>query len=102
MRASYARRRQLVIRIASETGESPVHTVPPQGAFYFFLDLHALHLSSQEISERLLEEAGVGVVSGAAFGAQGEGFIRMTIAAPELDVEAGMQAILAWAEKAGG
>jgi aspartate/methionine/tyrosine aminotransferase len=102
MRASYARRRQLVIRIAREADESPVHTMPPQGAFYFFLDLRALHLSSQEISERLLEEAGVGVVSGAAFGAQGEGFIRMTIAAPELDVEAGMRAILAWAEKAGG
>jgi aspartate/methionine/tyrosine aminotransferase len=50
----------------------------------------------------LLEEAGVGVVSGAAFGAQGEGFVRMTIAAPERDVEAGIRAILGWAEKAGG
>jgi aspartate/methionine/tyrosine aminotransferase len=102
MRASYARRRQLVLRIAREAGELPVHTVPPMGAFYFFLDLRALKISSQEICERLLEEAGVGLMPGAAFGAQGEGFVRMTIAAPEAEVEAGMKAILAWAEKVGG
>ena len=102
MRASYAKRRQLVIRIAREAGESPVHTEPPMGAFYFFLDMRALKALSHELCERLLEEAGVGLVPGAAFGAQGEGFVRMTIAAPELDVEAGMKAILNWAEKAGG
>jgi aspartate/methionine/tyrosine aminotransferase len=102
MRASYAKRRQRVIRIALEAGESPVLTKPPMGAFYFFLDMRALNRSSQEVCERLLEDAGVGVVPGAAFGAQGEGFVRMTIAAPELDVEAGMKAILGWAEKAGG
>jgi aspartate/methionine/tyrosine aminotransferase len=102
MRASYAKRRQLVIRIALEAGESPVHTEPPMGAFYFFLDMRALNMSSQEICGRLLEEAGVGLVPGAAFGAQGEGFVRMTIAAPVLEVEAGMKAILGWAEKAGG
>ncbi len=83
MRASYAQRRQVVLRVAREAGELPVHVAPPMGAFYFFLDLRALNISSQEICERLLEEAGVGVVSGAAFGAQGEGFVRMTIAAPE-------------------
>jgi aspartate/methionine/tyrosine aminotransferase len=102
MRLAYARRRQLVIKIAHEVGESPVHTVPPMGAFYFFLDLRALHSPSKEIGERLLEEAGVGLVPGSAFGAQGEGFVRMTIAAPEPDVEAGMRAILGWAEKAAG
>jgi aspartate/methionine/tyrosine aminotransferase len=63
--------------------------------------MRALKASSQKICERLLEEAGVGVVPGAAFGAQGEGFVRMTIAAPELEVEAGMKAILGWAAKAG-
>ncbi len=102
MRASYARRRELVMSVAREAGESPVHVEPPMGAFYFFLDLRSLKISSQELCERLLEEAGVGLVPGAAFGAQGEGFVRMTIAAPEPEVEAGMKAILGWAEKAGG
>ena len=52
--------------------------------------------------ERLLEEAGVGLVPGSAFGEQGEGFVRMTIAAPEQEVEAGMRTILDWADKGGG
>jgi aspartate/methionine/tyrosine aminotransferase len=102
MRAAYARRRQLVLQVARDHGESPVFTPPPMGAFYFFLDMRALNMSSTEICERLLEEAGVGLVPGAAFGRQGEGFVRMTIAAPEQEVETGMKAILDWAEKVGG
>ncbi len=101
MRAAYAKRRQLVLDIAREQGESPIHVVSPMGAFYFFLDMRALRLPSMEICERLLEEAGVGLIPGSAFGAQGEGFVRMTIAAAEQDVEEGMKAILNWAEKAG-
>ena len=102
MRTAYGKRRQMVLKVARDVGESPVHTSPPRGAFYYFLDMRALRMSSLEICERLLEEAGVGLVPGAAFGQQGEGFVRMTIAAPELDVETGMRTILDWAEKAGG
>jgi len=102
MRAAYGKRRQMVLKVAREIGESPVHTSPPRGAFYYFLDMRTLKMSSTEICERLLEEAGVGLVPGAAFGKQGEGFVRMTIAAPELEVEMGMRTILDWAEKAGG
>ena len=72
---------------------------PPMGAFYFFLDFRPLRLSSMEICKRLLEEAGVGLVPGSAFGEQGEGFVRMTVAASDETVEAGFRAILEWAEK---
>ncbi len=99
MRAAYARRRELVLRIYQEYGESPVRVNPPQGAFYFFLDMRALRVPSLEICERLLTDAGVGLVPGAAFGAQGEGFVRMTIAAAEADIDAGFHAILDWAAK---
>jgi aspartate/methionine/tyrosine aminotransferase len=102
MRSAYARRRQKVLEIAREVGESPLHVTPPMGAFYFFLDLRAIKMSSHQICERLLEEAGVGLVPGAAFGQQGEGFLRMTIAASDEDVEAGIRAIFKWAEKVGG
>jgi aspartate/methionine/tyrosine aminotransferase len=56
-------------------------------------------MSSLEICERILSEVGVGLVPGSAFGAQGEGFVRMTIAASDEDVEAGFRAIVNWAEK---
>jgi aspartate/methionine/tyrosine aminotransferase len=101
MRAGYARRRALVMQIYSEFPDSPVVVTPPQGAFYFFLDLRALGLSSQDIFEQLLDQAGVGVVPGTAFGPGGEGFVRMTIAASDEDVSAGFKAIIAWAEKKG-
>ena len=32
--------------------------IPPQGAFYFFLDFRSLNMTSIEICERILEEAG--------------------------------------------
>jgi aspartate/methionine/tyrosine aminotransferase len=102
MRAAYAKRRQIVIDVARDFGESPVHVTAPMGTFYFFLDFSVLKMPSVEICEHLLEEAGVGLVPGSAFGAQGEGFVRMTIAASDEDVEAGFRAILEWAEKQQG
>jgi aspartate/methionine/tyrosine aminotransferase len=99
MRAAYSRRRDLVLRIARELESDIVKVIPPQGAFYFFLDLRALNMSSVEMCERILDEEGVGLVPGSAFGEQGEGFIRMTIAASDEDVEAGFRKIVAWAEK---
>lgn len=99
MRAAYARRRQLVLRISHELESERVLVTPPQGAFYFFLDFRALRMTSLEICERLLEEARVGLVPGSAFGEYGEGFIRMTIAASDEDVEEGFRAIVDWTEK---
>ena len=82
----------------SEPPISKVLVTPPQGAFYFFLDLRPLKMTSLEICERILEEAGVGLVPGSAFGEQGEGFVRMTIAASDEEVEAGFRKIVEWAE----
>jgi aspartate/methionine/tyrosine aminotransferase len=99
MRAAYARRRELVIRLSYELECDKVLVTPPQGAFYFFLDFRPLKMTSAEICERILEEAGVALVPGSAFGEQGEGFVRMTIAASDEEVEAGFRKIIEWAEK---
>jgi aspartate/methionine/tyrosine aminotransferase len=98
MRAAYARRRALVLRIAKELGSKRLVVKPPMGAFYFFLDFRAFGMISIEICERILEEVGVGLVPGSAFGNGGEGFVRMSIAASDDDVEAGFQAIVDWVE----
>ena len=99
MRAAYARRRELVLRLSHELECDKVLVTPPQGAFYFFLDFRPLKMNSVEICERILEDAGVGLVPGSAFGEEGEGFVRMTIAASDEEVEAGFRKIIAWAEK---
>lgn len=99
MRAAYARRRELILRLARELECDKVLVTPPQGAFYFFLDFRPLKMTSGEVCERLLDEAGVALVPGSAFGSQGEGFVRMTIAASDEEVEAGFRKIVAWAEE---
>lgn len=99
MRATYTRRRALVLRIAKDLESEKVAVRPPMGAFYFFLDFRALNMPSLEICERILEEAGVGLVPGSAFGQQGEGFVRMTIASSDENVEAGFRKIVGWAER---
>ncbi|MCA1900103.1 MAG: pyridoxal phosphate-dependent aminotransferase [Chloroflexi bacterium] len=99
MRAAYSRRRQLVLRLSLELESDKVKVTPPQGAFYFFLDMRALNMPSVEICERILEQEGVGLVPGSAFGAQGEGFVRMVISASDEDVEAGFRKIVKWAER---
>jgi len=98
MRAAYGRRRELILRLSHELECDNLRVIPPQGAFYFFLDFRPLKMTSIEICERILEEAGVGLVPGSAFGEQGEGFVRMTIAASDEDVEAGFRKIVEWAE----
>jgi len=98
MRTAYTRRREMVMQISRELESEKVLVTPPQGAFYFFLDLRPLKTTSLEICERILEEAGVGLVPGSAFGEQGEGFVRMTIAASDEEVEAGFRKIVEWAE----
>ncbi|MFN3491244.1 MAG: pyridoxal phosphate-dependent aminotransferase, partial [Anaerolineales bacterium] len=99
MRAAYKRRKDLVIRLSHELESQKVKIIEPQGAFYFFLDMRALNMPSVEMCEKILEEYGVGLVPGSAFGKEGEGFIRLCIAASDADVEAGFRKIVEWAEK---
>ena len=93
---AYARRRKMVMHLWHDQKTDRMRVEPPQGAFYFFLDIRPLKMKSAEVSERLLEEANVAVVPGSAYGECGEGFLRMTIAASDQDIEAGFEAILKW------
>jgi aspartate/methionine/tyrosine aminotransferase len=102
MRAAYANRRDLVLRLAAELESELVLIRPPMGAFYYFLDMRALGMPSAEICERLLNEAGVALVPGSGFGQEGEGFVRMTIAASEAEIEEGFRKVIEWAEHARG
>jgi aspartate/methionine/tyrosine aminotransferase len=52
----------------------------PQGAFYAFPNVEGTGLKSKELADRLLTEAGVASLSGAAFGEFGEGYLRFSYA----------------------
>jgi len=52
----------------------------PGGAFYAFPNITGTGLSSDALADGLLQEAGIACLSGGAFGAYGEGYIRFSIA----------------------
>lgn len=49
----------------------------PEGTIYAFPDIRETGLSSQEVAERLLEDAGVAVEAGSFYGPTGEGHLRV-------------------------
>lgn len=91
MFAEFARRREIVVEALQDI--PGIHLVPPAGTFYAFPSIQASGASSQEIADRLLEEAQVAVVPGSAFGDHGEGFIRISFACSIEKVKEGMQSI---------
>jgi aspartate aminotransferase len=52
----------------------------PGGAFYAFPNISGTGWNSQALADALLDQAGVACLSGTAFGAYGEGYLRFSIA----------------------
>jgi aminotransferase len=77
MRDEYAKRRLYILHRLTEMGLS---CYEPQGAFYVFPSIAKFGLSSEEFCTRLVKEAKVAVIPGTAFGACGEGFVRISYA----------------------
>jgi len=66
---------------------SDYFTAPePSGAYYFFVKLKK-EGDDQAFSERLLKEAGVAVVPGSTFGEAGKGYLRLSFAATEGEID---------------
>ncbi len=63
----------------------------PRGAFYAFPNVQATGRRSGEIAERLLNEAGVALLSGTAFGAHGEGYLRLSYANSEANLRLALE-----------
>lgn len=69
------------------------HCHSPRGAFYVFPRSAEFGLSSEALSDYLLEEAGVATYAGATFGKGGEGHIRFSFACSENDLLEGLKRI---------
>lgn len=77
MRESYDQRRRFVLHAFQEMG---LECFEPNGAFYTFPSIKRLGMTSDEFANRLLREEKVAVVPGTAFGACGEGYLRVSYA----------------------
>lgn len=75
MKEQYDMRRRLLVSSLRDIG---LRCFEPEGAFYVFPNITSSGLSSEEFSEKLIRQEKVAVVPGNAFGASGEGFVRIS------------------------
>lgn len=73
MQAEYASRRKQVL-------DALPRAMAPEGGFFAMLDLRDLGEPSDNIRRRLLNEFGIVVIHGAAYGPSGEGTLRVSFA----------------------
>jgi aspartate/methionine/tyrosine aminotransferase len=85
MVAAYQRRRSLVVPGRRKLGS--LVPAPPGGAFYLFADARAFGADSRRLAFDLLERAHVAVTPGVDFGAAGEGWLRLSLSAPDAQIE---------------
>src|SRR6201981_1751253 len=71
----------------------------PKGAFYVFPNITGTGWKSKALADALLEQAGVAALSGTAFGAFGEGYLRFSVANSLENLQAALARIDAWTAK---
>lgn len=96
MRKAYDQRRRFLMHEFKRMG---LDCFEPFGAFYVFPDIRKFGMTSDEFASRLLYEEKIAVVPGTAFGACGEGFLRISYAYSLEDLKVAMARIEHFIEK---
>ena len=74
----FRRRRDYLLERLKNIPELSCHK--PEGAFYLFINVKKLGISSDEFAKLMLRDYGVALLSGTAFGKYGDGYIRISYA----------------------
>lgn len=86
--AEYQRRRDVLV--AALNAIPGVRCRMPRGAFYTFPNVTAFGRSADWLADYLLDEAGVAVLPGTAFGPGGEGYLRLCYANSMENIQIGL------------
>jgi len=97
MRDEFQRRRDAFVAGLNKTKGFSCRM--PKGAFYVFPNIKATGWKSKPLADSLLEQAGVAALSGTAFGAFGEGYLRFSVANSLENLREALQRIEQWAGK---
>ncbi|MGM0510946.1 MAG: aminotransferase class I/II-fold pyridoxal phosphate-dependent enzyme, partial [Thermoplasmatota archaeon] len=85
----FTKRRKAIVEGLNEVpGMSCIY---PKGAFYVFPNIKETGMKSEELANYMIEEAGVCLLPGTAFGEQGEGFLRLSYASSLDEIEEGIR-----------
>jgi aspartate aminotransferase len=91
MVAEFKKRRDLIVDGLNKISGISCHR--PKGAFYVFPNIKKLGMSANEFSDYLLNKAGVASLSGTAFGANGEGYLRLSYATSQENIKKALEKI---------
>ena len=95
MRCEFQKRRDYAVERLSKIKK--ITFVKPQGAFYIFCDISKSGLDSLSFADRLLNEAYVSLIPGAAFGR--DDYVRISFATNIQELEKGLNRIGEWVNK---
>jgi aspartate aminotransferase len=84
-REAFRRRRDLIVDGLNAI--EGITCLRPKGAFYAFPNITGTGRSSREFADLLLSEHGVAALAGTSFGAAGEGYLRLSYANSEENLE---------------
>lgn len=96
MKTAYNQRRRFLINAFKEMN---LECFEPFGAFYVFPCIKEFKMTSEEFATRFLEEEKVAVVPGNAFGASGEGFVRISYAYSLENLKSAIERLKRFVEK---
>jgi aspartate/methionine/tyrosine aminotransferase len=91
MVAEFQRRRDVIV--GGLNAIPGIACQKPQGAFYAFPNIQETGLSSSDLANLILEQAGVSVLPGSSFGRYGEGYLRLSYANSIENIEKGLAGI---------
>ncbi|MBN1504744.1 MAG: pyridoxal phosphate-dependent aminotransferase [Candidatus Eisenbacteria bacterium] len=96
MVAEFKRRRDVIVDEANAI--RGFECLKPHGAFYVFPNVTGTGIDSDELARRLLDEAGVAVLSGTAFGKYGKGYLRFSYANSIENIKEGLAKVKDYVE----
>ncbi len=97
MREEFRRRRGIIVDGLNSIPGFSCHL--PHGAFYVFPNIKETKWESGKLADAILKEAGVACLSGTAFGAWGEGYLRFSFANSVENIQKALSWIGDWAKK---
>jgi aspartate aminotransferase len=87
--AEYKKRRDLIVAGLNQL--PGISCQNPKGAFYVFPNIKQLGKTSQQAADWILEEAGVALLPGNAFGKYGEGYLRLSYANSQENIQKALE-----------
>lgn len=81
MRDAYRRRAALLTETL--TGRGGIRPLSPQAGMFLLIDVRGTGMDGEAFATALLEEERVAVMPGSSFGAEGAGFVRLSLTAPD-------------------